>query len=400
MTSGTAAVEVANLSKVFSLEPVSASAATSLATAFKRAFKRTEAEEFSAVNDVSFEVHPGESVGLIGRNGAGKSSLLKVLARVTPPTSGRIVFRGSVGSLLEVGAGFHGELSGRENIFLNGAILGMKGSDVRAAFDDIVEFSGVGPFLDTPVKRFSSGMYVRLAFAVAAHLRTDILLVDEVLAVGDTAFQQQSLNKMSELAKEGRTILFVSHHMPSIRQLCTRGIVLEKGSLHFDGPVDAATDQYRLLQESEREQRMHRAVTAETSAASLRFIQPVQATFRPDEPKRFAFGLSRGKESADYSLCFVIRDDTGTAVTKPETRSVGGWFAGDQDHEGTFVLSRPWLAPGQYSIDVWLDFTGDVAYGACTFTVSDESPYDFDIEPWVAELSPVLAEFSVEPKLS
>ncbi|MFC4677501.1 ABC transporter ATP-binding protein [Desulfovibrio legallii] len=191
-------------------------------------------EEFWALKDVSFDVMPGDRVGIIGRNGAGKSTLLKLLSRITEPTTGRITLRGRVASLLEVGTGFHPELTGRENIFLNGAILGMSRAEVRRKFDEIVDFAGVEKFLDTPVKRYSSGMYVRLAFAVAAHLEPEILIVDEVLAVGDAEFQKKCLGKMEEVGKEGRTVLFVSHNMGAIQQLCSRALMLQHGSLAND----------------------------------------------------------------------------------------------------------------------------------------------------------------------
>jgi lipopolysaccharide transport system ATP-binding protein len=203
------------------------------------------AEEFWALRDVSFEIKRGESVGILGRNGAGKSTLLKILSRITEPTVGRIAIDGRISSLLEVGTGFHPELTGRENIYLNGAILGMTRSEIRARFDEIVSFAEVERFLDTPVKRFSSGMYVRLAFAVAAHLEPDIFIVDEVLAVGDAEFQRRCLGKMRDVAtKEGRTVLFVSHNMGAIANLCTRGIVLNKGGVDFEGPVAKAVEHY------------------------------------------------------------------------------------------------------------------------------------------------------------
>ncbi len=184
-------------------------------------------EDFWALRNVSFEVRRGEVVGIIGRNGAGKSTLLKILSRITDPTEGRVKLRGRVASLLEVGTGFHPELTGRENIYLNGAILGMSRAEIRAKFDEIVSFAEVEKFLDTPVKRYSSGMYVRLAFAVAAHLEPEILLVDEVLAVGDAAFQKKCLGKMEEVSRGGRTILFVSHQMAAVQNLCQSGILLK-----------------------------------------------------------------------------------------------------------------------------------------------------------------------------
>ena len=203
-----------------------------------------EHEEFWALNDVSLKISQGERVGIIGRNGAGKSTMLKILSRITEPTKGSVCLRGRVASLLEVGTGFHPELTGRENIFLNGAILGMRRSEIVKNFDAIVDFAEVENFLDTPVKRYSSGMYVRLAFSVAAHLESDILIVDEVLAVGDAGFQKKCMGKMESVASEGRTILFVSHNMGAITELCTRAVLLHKGHVVIDGEPEQVIERY------------------------------------------------------------------------------------------------------------------------------------------------------------
>ena len=200
--------------------------------------------DFWALDDISFNIMEGEAVGIIGRNGAGKSTLLKVLSQITPPTKGTITMRGRVASLLEVGTGFHPELTGRENIFLNGAILGMRREEIKRKFDEIIAFAEVEKFLDTPVKRYSSGMYVRLAFAVAAHLEPEILIVDEVLAVGDAEFQNKCIGKMHDVANSGRTVLFVSHNMAAVGQLCNRGIVLSNGKVSFEGAIDEAVNHY------------------------------------------------------------------------------------------------------------------------------------------------------------
>lgn len=203
-----------------------------------------DGDSFWALKDVSFEVQPGEVLGIIGRNGAGKSTLLKVLSRITSPTEGRVEINGRVASLLEVGTGFHPELTGRENVFLNGAILGMTKAEIRSKFDEIITFAEIDKFIDTPVKRYSSGMYVRLAFAVAAHLEPEILIVDEVLAVGDAEFQKKCLGKMSEVANRGRTVLFVSHNMDAVRRLCSRGILLKGGQIQAAGSVDRIVNDY------------------------------------------------------------------------------------------------------------------------------------------------------------
>ena len=206
-------------------------------------------KDFWALQDINFSVNKGEVIGIIGRNGAGKSTLLKVLSRITPPTKGHAIIRGRVSSLLEVGTGFHLELKGRENIYLTGAILGMTKKEIDSKFDEIVEFSEIGEFLDTPVKRYSSGMYVRLAFAVAAHLEPEVLFIDEVLAVGDYKFQKKCLQKMSKVSQEGRTVLFVSHNMSSVARLCSRSILLEKGELIMEGPTLNVIEKYIGLRE-------------------------------------------------------------------------------------------------------------------------------------------------------
>jgi lipopolysaccharide transport system ATP-binding protein len=244
------AIEAQGLSKRYKIGQLQAAYGTlreSLTRSARRVVGREHThhdEEIWALRDVSFQVDTGEVLGVIGRNGAGKSTLLKVLTRITSPTTGRALIRGRVGSLLEVGTGFHPELTGRENIHLNGSILGMKRREIQRRFDEIVEFSGVERFIDTPVKRYSSGMYVRLAFSVAAHLEPEILLVDEVLAVGDAEFQQRCLGRMEDLSGTGRTVLFVSHNMQAINQLCDRAILLEGGSVALDGQPSEVVTRY------------------------------------------------------------------------------------------------------------------------------------------------------------
>jgi len=229
------AIRANNLSKTYSLGVGASSLRDSLASVFRPRPTRTT---LRALDDVSFEVKAGETLGIVGNNGAGKSTLLKILSRITKPTGGTVELHGRVGSLLEVGTGFHQELSGRENIFLNGAILGMRRGEIEKRFDEIVAFSELEKFLDTPVKHYSSGMYMRLAFAVAAHLEPEILIVDEVLAVGDVSFQKKCLNKMQDVSQKGRTVLFVSHDMSAVTRICTRAIAMSKGKIVLEG--DAA----------------------------------------------------------------------------------------------------------------------------------------------------------------
>lgn len=257
-------------------------------------------EDFWALKNVSFEVKPGEVVGIIGRNGAGKSTLLKILSRITEPTEGRVHIKGRVASLLEVGTGFHPELTGRENIFLNGAILGMSRAEIRKKFDEIVAFAEVEKFLDTPVKRYSSGMYVRLAFAVAAHLEPEILIVDEVLAVGDAEFQKKCLGKMEEVSrKQGRTVLFVSHNLGAIRTLCSLGVVLRSGRVELIAPALEAATQYSSRAHARRcaeTQRLRIEVSAnEVAISDNRAAQVLVISIKLNGPlrnPRIGFGIN------------------------------------------------------------------------------------------------------------
>lgn len=236
-------LEVNKLSKQFNIHGQKANY-LSFRDSLLNTFKINKKETFWALKDISFNVGEGETIGIIGKNGAGKSTLLKVLSRITPPTDGLITCRGRIASLLEVGTGFHSELSGRENVLMNGSILGMKRHEIRRNFDDIVDFAGVSQFIDTPIKHYSSGMQLRLAFAVAAFLENEILIVDEVLAVGDSEFQKKCMGKMNDISKSGRTILFVSHNMSAVSQLCSRGIVLNQGKLIYDSPIQEAIEFY------------------------------------------------------------------------------------------------------------------------------------------------------------
>lgn len=261
-----------------------------------------EKNSILALDDVSFNVHRGETLAVIGSNGAGKSTLLKILSRITAPSAGHIIFEGRIASLLEVGTGFHLEMTGRQNIFLNGAMLGMRRNEILRKFDEIVDFSGVERFIDTPVKRYSSGMYVRLAFAIAAHLNAETLIVDEVLAVGDAAFQKKCTKKMRELvSSEGRTILFVSHNMNSVRELCKRAVVLEHGRLIFDSPQ--VEDAIRLYRKA-------------TEGTGLACWMPKDESYRSDwfTPRRFALENDEGmireaRCSSDEEIQVVIEGD-------------------------------------------------------------------------------------------
>ena len=276
-------------------------------------------KEFWALKDISFEIKQGERVGIIGRNGAGKSTLLKILSRITEPTCGRIVIKGRVASLLEVGTGFHPELTGRENVYLNGAILGMGKTEIKRKFDEIVAFAEVEQFLDTPVKRYSSGMYVRLAFAVAAHLEPEILIVDEVLAVGDMQFQRKCIGKMEDVGKEGRTVLFVSHNMSMVQTLCNRGIFLRQGTVLTDDTTVAAVSTYlRTLEKSASQNLLER--TERQGKGQIRLTQVEvstggefpSTTLVTGQPVCFVFHVTTIQSG--MSCAFTLYDQHGQAL--------------------------------------------------------------------------------------
>lgn len=312
-------------------------------------------EEFWALRDVSFSVQPGEVVGIIGRNGAGKSTLLKILSRITEPTAGKVTLRGRVASLLEVGTGFHPDLTGRENIYLNGAILGMRRAEIRAKFDEIVAFAEVEKFLDTPVKRYSSGMYVRLAFAVAAHLEPEILIVDEVLAVGDAQFQQKCLGKMQNVAREdGRTVLFVSHNMAAIRQLTQRCAYLIAGRLAAVGPTGPVLDSYAHAD------RVDTAVASGTGphvtilAASLVDSDGLELPSANHEQHLALDLVVRKKEHADFAIECFLTDLNGTKLGIATPGFFSNWRlpAAAGTYRFRLPIRLPPLASGKYGFDI------------------------------------------------
>lgn len=323
-----------------------------------------EVEQFLALQDVSFDVMRGEVVGIIGRNGAGKSTLLKVISRITEPTKGRVTIKGRVASLLEVGTGFHPELTGRENIYLNGAILGMSRAEVKAKFDEIVAFAGIEKFLDTPVKRYSSGMYVRLAFAVAAHLDPEILIVDEVLAVGDAGFQKKCLGKMRDVSRQhGKTILLVSHNMAIIQELCSKAILLEAGKIEFSGDPRIAVGRYMAGIESTAHSTVDTITHRNRLPGMSPIIRKIETLSRDNLPERH---FSQGTPifiSIDYDASYldvpiagigvVIESATGLRVS-----SLATYFYQDPPFrlpakaKLSFELSEPRLNPGTYFLSV------------------------------------------------
>jgi lipopolysaccharide transport system ATP-binding protein len=322
-----------------------------------------------ALNDVSMSIGRGEIVGVVGRNGNGKSTLLKILSRITMPTRGRVRIQGSLASLLEVGTGFHPELTGRENIFLNGAILGMRHHQIRARLDEIIAFSEVEKFMDTPVKRYSSGMYVRLAFAVAAHLDPDILLVDEVLAVGDGAFQKKCLGKMQDAGASERTVLFVSHSLPAVRSICTRVILLDQGRVILDGPTDEVLGAYNKMLQAPRRiadegmaQRLYYANGAvRVSAITCRDASGAEAwNFKPGQDVRLRLDYEAYEGVPSLGVYLVLTSlqsgEQVTSVKRPVTTAP--LQLGDK---GTIEIQLPKipLRPGEYSLTIWL---GDATF--------------------------------------
>jgi len=371
-------ISARNVSKTYRLGAIGA---TSLRDEVARLWSRArrmgtsrgeQSKEFWALRDVSFDVQPGEVVGIIGRNGAGKSTLLKILSRITRQSAGEITLRGRIASLLEIGTGFHPDLSGRENVFLNGAILGMSKAEIRRKFDEIVDFAGVEQFIDTPVKRYSSGMYVRLAFAVAAHLEPEILIVDEVLAVGDAAFQQKCLGKMGAAGAEGRTILFVSHNLAAVQNLCPRAFLLDRGQMMAAGATDSIIQQYMALTIdasqialAERQDRIgtgavrFSSVTLEDgSGARLNALQC-------GEPARFVlhFDNLAGRDLRNVSIGIGIDDSLGQRVASLSTEYTSRTavnLATDVDAVEVNIDRLP-LTGGRYTFTLYFAVNGEAA---------------------------------------
>jgi len=345
--------------------------------------KRRSVEEFWALKNVTFDIQKGEVVGIIGRNGAGKSTLLKLLSRITEPTEGRVILRGRVSSLLEVGTGFHPELTGRENVYLNGAILGMSRQEIRRKFDEIIAFADIEKFLDTPVKRYSSGMYVRLAFAVAAHLEPEILIVDEVLAVGDTEFQKKCLGKMESVAKGGRTVLFVSHNMTTISSLCNRAVMLHKGKVMADGPTEQVIEHYlteiRSRAKVSAGERTDRGGSGDVRTTGIEALDLKDRALRQGisgKPLklRLSYRCAEGKRVPNCNAVLVIRHNDrvicvfSTALVRPEPLKLSG--EGHID----FIIPKLPLAGGLYTIGVLIESDGaaaDVLFGASELDVID-----------------------------
>ncbi len=369
---------------------------------------KDEFEEFWALKDVSFEVKQGDRVGIIGRNGAGKSTLLKILSRITEPTEGRISIKGRVASLLEVGTGFHPELSGRENIFLNGAILGMSKVEIKKKFDEIVAFAEVEKFIDTPVKRYSSGMYVRLAFAVAAHLEPEILIVDEVLAVGDAAFQKKCLGKMEDVSKkEGRTILFVSHNLQAIGNLCSRIILIESGTVKENTQTEQGIRVYlNSLRNFKNYTNANLRDRLKRASGDARFISVIVENAKNEEQWNFKVGETiRIKAEykvfnpiASLGIYIALRSNmTGEVLTNCKHIVSENALPVDKMGEVTVEIPQPNIRPGDYLLYLWL---GNIEFNYSFDVIDDniELPYlsvDYD-DP---DPHQQIGYFSIESKL-
>ncbi len=320
-----------------------------------------DGDTFLALDDISFKVNCGERVGIIGRNGAGKSTLLKLISRITAPTEGDIWIDGRVASMLEVGTGFNGELTGRENIYMNGAILGMKKKEIDAKIEDIIEFSECRQFINTPVKRYSSGMYVKLAFSVAAHLDAELIIMDEVLAVGDMAFQRKCLDKMNDVSRqEGRTILYVSHNMNTIRQLCDRCIVLDQGKLVFNGDVEDAVRIYMGIQTNSEHLldlrnyiRSPEFIQHQATITELECLESNSGVFETGTKAHFRLGCTTERVLEDVLLRVIIKDPEGKPVTMMTTDR-GVWLSPSEETQLSFALDISHLVPGKYVLTLIL----------------------------------------------
>lgn len=355
-------------------------------------------QRFLALDDVSFSVEKGERVGIIGHNGAGKSTLLKLLSRVTAPTKGTISYNGRIASMLEVGTGFHPELTGRENIYLNGAILGMTKAEITAKFDDIVRFAEMEQFVDTPVKRYSSGMYVKLAFAVAAHLDSEILVMDEVLAVGDMKFQQKCLGKMDDVSKnEGRTVLYVSHNMNTIRQLCTRCIVLDHGKVIFDGDVEEGIEHYLEANSGHTgvdhdlsQMRMnHLPKYIKVKMTHLTLLEKAHAEYHAGEDILFRLTLKASEPIQQLFFRFEIRFSDDSPVGTAQCSTLGGIQAG-QERTVAMKMQLPALTRGRYKcllvlygmneFGTYEDY--DAVWPAFSFDLEDDLQINWNTRMW------------------
>jgi lipopolysaccharide transport system ATP-binding protein len=375
------AISVRGVSKAYRIDRNTekhSTMAETLLDKVRHPFRKTNVEQFMALNDVSFDVKQGDVVGIIGRNGAGKSTLLKILSRITEPTTGVIDLYGRVGSLLEVGTGFHPELTGRENIYLNGQILGMRRGEIDKAFDAIVDFAGVEKFLETPVKRYSSGMYVRLAFAVAAHLNPEILVVDEVLAVGDAEFQKKCLGTMENVSRSGRTVLFVSHNESAVRRLCKRAILLRQGEVVCIGTPSEAFGQYRAHREEAGFSSVNRTHSSEhfSIVDAYLSVDGIPTTDLIVGTKPVLTYVIEVRTHTRFSLELILRDANSSPIMFCPIGLAKGvdYHLTPGRYRLSYEMNVPILAEGKYSLDLMVVESNirfyDYVEEALTFNVS------------------------------
>jgi len=396
MSSEDFAVCARNVSKSYRIvhEQRATTFGESLVRKIRRPMAKLTAETFWALKDLDFDIRKGDVVGIIGRNGAGKSTLLKILSRITAPTTGEITIRGRVGSLLEVGTGFHPELTGRENIFLNGAILGMKRREIEQKFDEIVDFSGVEQFLDTPVKRYSSGMYVRLAFSVAAHLDPEVMIVDEVLAVGDSEFQKKCLGKLQTVAQGGRTIFFVSHNMQTVSQLCHSCFLLHSGRLVFSGPTPEAISAY-VESQREVEQDSNPDQRPGTGEYRITSVHLDKSVLQSGDPIRAKFTIEHRHGMAPYfHTTFHLCDEVNTIVLHGDSRLQQFGVTHKERQEVELEIGGVNLKPGTYRLDLMLHISGhiDLFEGAAMIDISPVLPERLAQYDWGYQFGQVIAE--------
>ncbi len=385
-------IKVENLSKHYLLNKNNAPVEDTLLKNFVSKFKgfandfgKKNIETFKALDNVSFEIEQGDRVGIIGRNGAGKSTLLKILSRITPPTKGRIEINGKLAALLEVGTGFHGDLSGRENIYLNGSILGMSKEEINKKFDEIIAFSEIEKFLDTPVKRYSSGMYVRLAFSVAAHLDSDVLIVDEVLAVGDSVFQRRCIDKMMSIANEGKTLFFVSHNLASVSALCNRAILLDKGKLIENGSVGSTIEKYNNLYLLNGQKIDLSAIERLNYKNDIIFewIEFLKEPIPFNEKIEFKFKLKSNIKQAyaDLDFGFNISDKNHSCIIHVSNRFINKQFNHDDDSVIYHVEIENNLKPGYYIMILFLrtnDEIQDFLINQVSLEIGEGNPYGYN----------------------
>ena len=371
-------IKVENLSKQYTIGAATHNTLRDAVGGFFRRGATTEAQTFNALDGVSFNANEGETLGIIGSNGAGKSTLLKILSRITKPTTGTAEIRGRVGSLLEVGTGFHNELSGRENIYLNGAILGMKKAEIERKFAEIVEFSEIEKFLDTPVKHYSSGMYMRLAFSIAAHLEPEVLIIDEVLAVGDINFQRKCLGKMDEVSRSGRTVLFVSHNLGSLAQICKTGLLLHKGRLISQGPIAGVINEYLAFAQTEKQFKLDELDSRKemqiTEASISNSGGHVTSEVAHDEDFFLDFRVSIQRLVPGALYCVALLNRNKERVFS-EIKPVDEFAPLNDSLRLRYTVPKGFIAPNNYSFHISIFFPNgefiDKLSDVCPFSVVD-----------------------------